>query len=251
MTLVERGLIFMYLYTKLKWAKNEVDLAIEREKKLCNENDPGSDEWIYTALCYESALRALESLYGDGHSGFSINMTKTILNALIDDKLLTPIEDTDDIWLKGWSGHDVNGDYTAYQCNRYFSLFKYVYESGKVYYTDNNRAVGVDIDKDGNEHFFNSGHYNRIVNDIFPITFPYMPDTKPFKVYSIDFLYDRRHKNQDFDTTAYLYIETPQGLKVAVDRYFKQESNLIKEITREEYEKRYNTYLSRQEKEAN
>ena len=34
----------------------------------------------------------------DGHSGFSIQITKSILNRLIDGKCLTPIEDTPDIW---------------------------------------------------------------------------------------------------------------------------------------------------------
>ena len=55
----------------LDWAKNEVKIAAEREIKM-NETPDG--EWDYGAACYKSALKAYESLLGDGHSGFSISI---------------------------------------------------------------------------------------------------------------------------------------------------------------------------------
>lgn len=76
-----------------EWAKREVELACKHENP-----DRKEGEFDYGCACYESALKALTSLMEDEHSGFSINLTKQILNRLIDGKPLTPIEDTDDIW---------------------------------------------------------------------------------------------------------------------------------------------------------
>ena len=73
------------------WAEREVEIACRRE-------NPDRGEFDYGCACYESALKAYKSLVEDGHSGFSIVLTKHILNRLIDCKPLTPIEDTDDIW---------------------------------------------------------------------------------------------------------------------------------------------------------
>lgn len=72
----------------LDWAKREVAIASKRER-----GDKPEDEWDYGVACYDSALKAFESLLGDNHSGFSIHVTKGILNRLIDGKPLTPIED--------------------------------------------------------------------------------------------------------------------------------------------------------------
>ena len=79
----------------LDWAKREVEIA-------CNKENPDrkEGEFDYGCACYESALKAFESLCDDGHSGCSIGFTKAILNRLIDGMPLTPIEDIDDIWYK-------------------------------------------------------------------------------------------------------------------------------------------------------
>ena len=76
-----------------EWAKREVQIACKRENP-----DRKEGEWDYGCACYESALKAFNSLMEDGHSGMSIGFTIQILNRLIAGKPLTPIEDTDDIW---------------------------------------------------------------------------------------------------------------------------------------------------------
>ena len=81
------------------WAEKEVEIACARERS--NSTEEG--EWNYGCACYESALKAYKCLMEDGHSGFSISITKHILTRLIEGKPLTPIEDTDDIW------NDVSG----------------------------------------------------------------------------------------------------------------------------------------------
>lgn len=77
----------------LDWAKREVEIACKHENPYRKEG-----EFDYGCACYESALKAFESLLEDGHYGFSIKMTQAILNRMIDEQPLTPIEDTDDIW---------------------------------------------------------------------------------------------------------------------------------------------------------
>lgn len=116
----------------LDWAKREVAIASKRER-----GDKPEDEWDYGVACYDSALKAFESLLGDNHSGFSIHITKGILNRLIDGKPLTPIEDIEDVWNKCYRGN--GDDKTTYQCKRMSSLFKDVYDDGKVVYKDINR----------------------------------------------------------------------------------------------------------------
>ena len=113
------------------WAEREVEIACKREAP---DREPG--EWDYGCACYESALKAFNSLCEDGHSGFSIGMTKQILNRLIECKPLTSIEDTEDVWdnTTDFGGH--RGEVANYQCKRMSSLFKYVYVDGSVKYRD-------------------------------------------------------------------------------------------------------------------
>lgn len=120
-----------------EWAKNEIEIACKRER-----GDKNPDEWDYGCACYESAYKAFLSLMDDEHSGFSIGVTKSILNRLIDGKPLSPIEDTPDIW-----GDDAIFEFdncTTYQCKRMSSLFKDVYKNGMVKYHDVNRFYCCD-----------------------------------------------------------------------------------------------------------
>ena len=66
-------------------------------EKLILWTSRNDGEWDYGCACYESALKAFGSLCEDGHSGFSIGLTKAILNRLINNKPLLPIEDTDEL----------------------------------------------------------------------------------------------------------------------------------------------------------
>lgn len=212
------------------WAEREVEIACKYENP-----DRKEGEWDYGCACYESALKAFKSLMEDGHSGFSIAMTKHILNRLIDHKPLVPIEDTDDIWSeRGWSSVETA---KTYQCKRMSALFKDVYPDGTVKYTDVNRVTGVNLDNP------NVGWYSRITRDIvdelFPLTMPYMPADKPYEVYCEECLSDP--KNGDYDTIAVYYILTPDGEKVEVNRYFKEGGTVYgcwDEIDCEEYEER-------------
>lgn len=213
------------------WAAREIALACQSERDAAE----GSDDWDYGVACYESALRAYRSLMQDGHSGFSIAVTKGILNRLIDDKCLTAIEDTPDIWndISREMG-DKNGR-KHYQCTRMSSLFKDVEPDGTVTYSDINRVQAVNVDEPGIA--YQNGFVTRLINNIFPITMPYFPTTNKFKVVREEFLVDP--KMGDYDTVAFLEIITPDGKHIEMNRYFKEtkERGMV-QIEKAEYEER-------------
>lgn len=196
-----------------EWAKREVEIACARERLVSKEEN----EWDYGCACYESALKAFNSLCEDGHSGFSIQFTKSILDRLIDGKPLTPIEDTEDVWNNISDISCLREEKAKYQCKRMSSLFKDVDADGTVKYSDVERILCVD-EHDPRNTWFN-GKVCKVIDEMFPITMPYMPNNKPIKVYCEEFLTDR--KNGDFDTLGILYAIMPDGNRVDINRLFK------------------------------
>ena len=173
----------------LDWAKNEVELACKKENP-----DWDGESFDYGCSCYKSALKAYESLVNDDHSGMSWSITRGILMRLMNDQVLTPIEDTEDVWFHVFG--------TEYQCKRMSSLFKTIHDDGTITYSDNNRAYGLE---DGSSAAFGSGRVRDAVNSLFPIEMPYYPATNKYKVLF--------HSNDD----KYPYaIITPAGDKVKV-----------------------------------
>ncbi len=214
------------------WAEREIELACKHEREV---NETLDGEWDYGCACYESALKAHKSMMRDRHSGFSMGLTKQILIRLIEGKPLTPIEDTDDIWddVSDMSGR--TGEKVTYQCKRMSALFKYVYADGTVKYNDIDSCYCIDIH---NGRGYTCGLAQHIIDEMFPITMPYMPD-KPIKVYGEDVLTDT--KNGDYDTRAVFYAIKPDGEKIQINRFFKEceecDYGWI-EITEEEYVER-------------
>lgn len=217
------------------WARREVELACKKE----NPNR-AKGEWDYGCACYESALKAFESLLGDDHSGMSIQITKSILNRLIDGKCLTPITDDNAEWRS--VGGRCKGDSEAecYQSGQNTSLFKYVHADGSVTFSDIHNCVGIDIDT---QITYGGGVAHKIVDEMFPIQLPYLPPDYPYRVFTEEFLTDADHG--DFDTVAILYIVTPRGERVEVNRYFSLDHPGVDEITKEEYEDRKGRKVAR------
>lgn len=211
----------------LTWAENEIDIACKRERADCDDKDG----WDYGVACYESALRAFKSLMGDGHSGFSIGITKNILNRLIDGKPLTVIEDVPEVWNEVVYLNK-NGS-REYQCKRMSSLFKTVHTDGSVGYSDNGRVICANIDSP--DIGFTCKLARDIIDAMDPIRMPYYPVGK-YKVYMEDFLVD--HNNGDYDTQGVLYAIHPSGEKIEINRYFAEVDRKFVEITAEEYAER-------------
>ena len=219
----------------LEWAKKEVELA-----KIIEAKDLKEGEFDYGGGCYESALKAFKSLAKDGHSGMSIKLTQQILNRLIDGKPLTPIEDSDDIWNE--IAYDKEDKAIVYQCRRMGSLFKYVYENGRVIYSDIDRSYCFDINEPDIRYSF--GLVTNIINEMFPITMPYSPANERIKVCCEQFLYSP--DGGDFDSVAILYVDDPDNKRINVTRYFKEEDNKWVEIEFTEHINRFQAYLTRE-----
>lgn len=221
----------------IDWAENEINIACEREKRNTKDG-----EWDYGRACYESALKAFKSLCGDGHSGMSIGITKSILNRLIDGRPLTPIEDTDDVWNLYTYGDDDKKK--VYQCRRMSSLFKDVYPDGTVKYHDIDRVRCYG--KTNPNILYHSGLVDRLIHEMWPIAMPYCPDGT-IEVACEDFLTDRR--NGDFDTVGIHYAVKPDGERVGINRYFKCDDWLDNDWVEISWLEYHNRYLA--SKEAN
>ena len=209
------------------WAQREIDIACKRERADSKTED---GEWDYGCSCYESAYKAFKSLMQDGHSGFSINLTKHVLNRLIENKPLTPIEDTPDVWSDILDRRDDAG-YTCYQNRRMSALFKYVYDDGRVRYKDIDNNVFINLENDSSWH---NGIVQDICDELFPITMPYSPGSAPYKFYGEECLTNK--KNGDYDTVGILYMITPGGERVKINRYFKEtKDGSMKRICNLEY----------------
>lgn len=209
----------------LNWAENEIDIACKRERA----GSDNKDGWDYGVACYESALKAFKSLLEDGHSGFSIGITKNILVRLIEGKPLTPIEDIPTVWNEVC--HMNRYGAKEYQCKRMSSLFKYVYPDGIVDYTDIDRVICYNVDNP--DVSFTTRSARDVIDAMVPITMPYIPKSKPYKVYMEDFLVDPA--NGDYDTQGILYAIDPDGNRIEINRYFAEINHKFVEITAERY----------------
>lgn len=213
----------------LEWARREVELACKRENPNRKEG-----EWDYGCACYESALKAYECLMEDGHSGMSWGFTRNILMRLMDDKPLAPIEDNEEDWDENDEWACKNGVVEHRQCKRMSSLFKEVYEDGTVKYSDVDRVRMYNIESPDVAWY--NGMISKMIHEMFPITMPYIPENKPYKVYVEEFLY--KEGNGDLDTEGILYVITPDGERVEVNRYFGEVDGKMVEISWAEYEVR-------------
>ena len=140
--------------------------------------------------------------------------------------------------ISGLKGEEVN-----YQCKRMPSLFKYVYADGTVEYIDVDRYHGANINcPDATYH---SGLIDTVMDELYPITMPYMPADRAFKIYTEDFLVDP--SKGDYDTVGILYAITPSLERVEINRYFKETEEGFDEIDKAEYDQRKEMAKKRQE----
>lgn len=173
-------------------------------------------------------IRKAVPLLVEGQSGYSIGIVKNIVDRILLNKPLTPIFGTDDEW--GEADHSKKDGTITYQNKRYSALFKHVHTDGSVSYNDVDRVNCYDV---GDPIPYHCGDGDRIVNELYPITFPYVPMQNGYKVYCETFLYDK--KNGDFDTHCIKYIVIPNGKKVKVNRYYGETKSGWKQLGWFEY----------------
>ena len=215
-----------------EWAEQECRLACKKE----NPNfDFDSDDFDYGCSCYKSALKAYKSLLEDEHSGMSFSFTRNILDRLMRGEPLTPI--TDDDFKGGSLIYDANdlvsmGLKSEIQCPRMSGLFRKETIDGEVTYHDLDRAYCIDIEKPS-ETFSCSA--TDIVDELFPIKMPYLPKREKYKVYVQTFLTNK--KNGDLDTRGIIYLITPDGKRIDINRYYTEKEGKLVEISKDEYDK--------------
>lgn len=207
-----------------EWAKKEVELA-------CKKENPSWDgkTFDYGCTCYLSALKAYESLCEDGHSGFSFNLTKNILNRLMYGRPLTPITESDFTGVKPSSL-----DKKTIQCPRMSSLFRSIDKYGNFQYEDLDRVRCIDINNESILYVCKKAF--DLVNERYPITLPYMPVDGEYKIYTENFSADKNIKGDD--TTGYLYMITPNYERIELNMFEAEINGEIVSITKEQYEER-------------
>lgn len=217
-----------------EWAERECRIACGRE----NPNfDFDSDDFDYGCSCYKSALKAYKSLMEDGHSGASFGFTKNILIRLMEGQPLTPITDKDFFDENGnLLCMDMPSDYlkerglkSDTQCPRMSSLFRKETLDGKVTYHDVDRSYFVDIETPSNTYSANDS----FLDEMFPITMPYVPQKEKYKIYALEFLTDK--KNGDFDTRGLIYMITPSGERIDLNLYYTTIDNEWVQIPKAQY----------------
>ena len=215
-----------------EWAEQECRLACKKE----NPNfDFDSNDFDYGCNCYKSALKAYKSLLEDEHSGMSFSFTRDILDRLMRGEPLTPITDEDfDGGSLIYDADDLAsmGLKSEIQCPRMSSLFRKETIDGEVAYHDLDRAYCIDIEKPS-ETFSCSA--TDIVDELFPIKMPYLPKREKYKVYVQTFITNK--KNGDLDTRGIIYLMTPDGKRIDINRYYTEKEGKLVEISKDEYDK--------------
>lgn len=219
-----------------EWAAEEVRIACERERATIIETDKDVDAMMqaYTESCYQSALKAYNSLCGDGHSGMSFSITAGILKRLCSGYPLTPIDDTDSVW----NLINETPDKIKYQCRRMSSLFKTVSKAdGSVQFHDIDRFLCVNPDG----ITYTNNFINQQLSKLYPLTMPYMPNGK-FMVKAFDFATNANPG--EFDTILIRSVKEPNGQEVLLNLCFKETEDGFKPIELKEYEERYKSFLA-------
>lgn len=228
------------------WAEKEILIAIKREqdgyKKEAEKSGYKSDinEFSSIKSLYESAFKAYRLLLKNGPSGMSWAFMASVLRRLMDHQPLTPLMGTDDEWVLASYSDTDDGREEMYQNARCSTVFKHVWTDGTITYSDANRTVCIDANDGG---CLGMGLGSNFVDEMYPITFPYMPPRRPYRV--IERVFGKNGGPREYDTIGVLRLETPDGRIELVNRFYKKDENgKFVRISKEEYEHRLESYKS-------
>lgn len=208
----------------IDWAKNEVALA-----KKAHAND------LYGNVCFDDALRALKAIGIEKHSGGSWAYTTNILYRLMRGLPLTPVTEED---FKDVKPYTEMGGHAVRQCPRQSSLFRYDWPDGRVRYHDQDRTACVDLDTGDTIGCWLS----EIVDELYPITLPYMPGEAVYELYfRTEHWHLKEASDGRYDIWVYMarYLLTPDRRRVVINRRWIANPGSTErlELTDEEYEK--------------
>ena len=212
----------MNLKENMKWATREIEL-------FNKDTDPTLRDNMYKYS--DAALQAYGKITNICEDIDKPGVMKSLLIQLLNDCALTPIEDTEEVWVL--VENDDNGKYSIYQCKRRSSLFKKITHSGdkdEIEYSDADRYVCIDINNGTN---YTGGIGSKILDEIYPITMPYSPFGK-IKIFTESFKYHKESISDD--TEGVLYFKMDTGSMIKINRFFKKDSSNGKYIEIEESE---------------
>ncbi len=225
------------------WAEKEISLASKYKREyedkhgcIVEEGYEGRTKYLETAMkMFRNIPEGCEPL------DFGMESIKCILNQLMSGKPLTPIEDTKDVW----ESVDIKNDSKIFQCRRMKYLLKEIKEDGSVMYNDETRYHAIWI---GHEHmgWLHEKVVDKVMNELYPITMPYMPSGIGYRVYVEAFKAD--FKSERIDTLGIIYAITPDNKRKSINRYFSIKKRRHIEISQKEYvsRKRNHEYLERE-----
>lgn len=224
--------------TVSEWARQEVKIAVEREIANSNSENEKNFAENYSRSCYESALKAYESLLEAEHSGASYEVTASILKRLLDNKPLTAIAADENVWQLMYEDDREQ----RFQCTRCFSFFKTCdKKTGETVYSDINRFIC----KDPDGHRYHNGFIQRQLDKKYPITLPYYPK----KEYLVDvFDFSMSAEPGVFDTILIHSVKEPDGSERILNMCFKETESGFESISDIEYYDRYACYKRNREK---
>lgn len=189
----------------IDWAEKEITAVCKEITATCKKQNPDWDDksFDYKCNCYQSALKVYKSLLGDNCNEYTFNITKNILKKLLDNIPLMPITDKDffddDKELEPADSIRKRGFKSARQCSRRSSLFRDEYLDGTVKYYDIERTYVVDAEHPNNTFKSIVCLDNNFIDELYPITMPYIPSPTPFKVYVKYWSTDMKHGDYDID----------------------------------------------------
>ena len=196
---------------------NEIDLEI-----TSIENDPETDNLSHRKASV-SVLKILrktinEIIKIDGYHHMSMMEIASFLFSFAYQKPISEIKDLDSEWILKPNHDDHMMIYQSIRCP---SLSKYVnLITGEVTYSDSDRIQCYGVASFPIYGFF-SVLTNSIINEMFPITMPYLPNPFGEKIRVIVDGHLYNYKNDSFDTVAILYCMHPYGIRREINRYFK------------------------------
>lgn len=220
------------------WQEKEVERAIEEAKEKCC--DPDSVIQIY-----QTALSAFKGAAITGHAYENTRNLKNAFGRLVDRLPLVAIEIYSDHWENSQKLED--GTVIAH-AKGYGSLHKIIDPNRKISFHDDRRVKCVNVLSETQIPYL-SYFIRDIIDEMYPIRFPYYPIDKPLIVLVESFACDP--DNETDDTLAILCVTRPDGkTQDPINRYFKQDAstnNEIVEICQSEYDYRKELWNKRKE----
>lgn len=216
----------------LEHAKSEIEIW----RKRLEDRYESEDDKVVQEMAFHDVLDICEAISkvidGQGHSGMSYHYVMNIVKDLIDMNILTPIME-DDEYNEVYTDKD---GVTGYQSRRLSAFFKNVDKDGKVTYHDNDRVICHASDSSAG---FTNKFLTNMIDEMYPITLPYMRPRRPYVMVVDDYLLYSDPKHADFDTFYIRSIKEPTGKVVPVNKIFTFSDDGPVEITEEEFNRQY------------